>query len=186
MDWKDVGKKIASAAPLLGGLLGGPPGAAVGTGIRLLASALGLGEQETTPDAIMGLLNTDPEALVAIKKMELENKVELRRLTIEETSLYLQDRAGARQREVDIVRTTGRKDVNLYVLAWTVVLGFFALCIVLMRYPLAEGSNEVVFMLFGGLVAGFSTVLQYFFGSSKSSTDKTNLLARNAHAPPLA
>ena len=31
--------------------------------------------------------------------------------------------------------------------------------------------------LLGGLVAGFTQVLGYFFGSSKSSSDKTKLLA---------
>ena len=47
----------------------------------------------------------------------------------------------------------------------------------LMQYKLSEGSNEVVFMLFGALATGFGTVLQYFFGSSKSSSDKTQLMA---------
>ena len=46
-----------------------------------------------------------------------------------------------------------------------------------MNIPLPDGSSDVVFMLFGALVTGFGTVLQYFFGSSKSSTDKTSLLA---------
>ena len=41
---------------------------------------------------------------------------------------------------------------------------------------LPQGSNDVVFMLFGALASGFGVVLQYFFGSSKSSSDKTKHL----------
>ena len=73
---------------------------------------------------------------------------------------------------------TGAKEWNLYILAWIVVAGFFALCGILMKYKLPEGSNDVVFMLFGALSTGFGTVLTYFFGSSKSSGDKTKLMAR--------
>ena len=38
MEWKDLAADVAKAAPILGGLLGGPAGAAVG---GLIASALG-------------------------------------------------------------------------------------------------------------------------------------------------
>jgi len=45
-----------------------------------------------------------------------------------------------------------------------------------MRIKIPEGSNQVVFLLFGALATGFGQVLQYFFGSSKSSAEKTQLL----------
>jgi len=186
MDWKGIGAKVMKSAPLIGTVLGGPAGGALGSVVSMVGSALGLEPDNTTPDAVDILLTQNPDALLQLKQAEMANRVELQKLALQSDQMYLQDRASARQREVDVVKATGQKDVNLYVLAWTVVLGFFALCVVLMRYELPGGSNEVVFMLFGGLVAGFSTVLQYFFGSSKSSTDKTNLLARNAHTPPLA
>jgi hypothetical protein len=40
-----------------------------------------------------------------------------------------------------------------------------------------SSPSQVVYLLFGGLVAGFTQVIAYFFGSSKSSSDKTKLLA---------
>jgi len=80
-----------------------------------------------------------------------------------------------------VVQATGNKDVNLYVLAWVVVGGFFVLTGMLMLIPELEGrtNNAMVNILFGGLVSGFATVLGYFFGSSKGSTDKTQLLSVN-------
>jgi hypothetical protein len=70
------------------------------------------------------------------------------------------------------------RELNLYVLAWTIIIGFFTLCGILMWKPLPQGSNEVVFMLFGALSAGFGSVVGYFFGSSKSSSDKTKMLSQ--------
>jgi lipopolysaccharide export LptBFGC system permease protein LptF len=78
---------------------------------------------------------------------------------------------------MDYPAETGKKDLNLYILAWTVVGGFFALCAILMEVSLPEGSSQIVYLLFGGLVTGFTQVLGYFFGSYKSSNDKTKLLA---------
>lgn len=72
------------------------------------------------------------------------------------------------------------KEIYMYVLATIVVVGFFVLCGILMKYSLPEGSSEVVFMLFGTLSTGFGTILAYFFGSSKSSSDKTKLMSDGA------
>mgnify|MGYP001120440708 CR=1 FL=1 len=89
--------------------------------------------------------------------------------------LEIQDRTSARQREMAIVQATGKKDVNLYFLAWTVVVGFFVLTGLLMFVELK--LNQAVLILFGALSSGVGTVLAYFFGSSKSSSDKTQLMA---------
>jgi hypothetical protein len=43
---------------------------------------------------------------------------------------------------------------------------------------LPPGQNEVIFMLFGAISSGFGQVLGFFFGSSKSSADKTQLLGK--------
>ena len=42
MDWKEIGSKVLKSAPLLGSLLGGPAGGALGTAVSLIGSALGL------------------------------------------------------------------------------------------------------------------------------------------------
>jgi len=72
------------------------------------------------------------------------------------------------------------KEHYMYILASIIVVGFFVLTGILMFVELPEGTNSVVNLLFGGLVAGFATVLNYFFGSSKSSADKTAMLKNNS------
>jgi len=177
MDWKDIGKRISDAAPMLGGILGGPAGAAAGVGIKLLASLFGLSENETTPEKINELLATDPQALIKIKQMEYENQADIRRYYLQVMTAHLQDVANARAREVEITKTTGKRDINLYILAWLVVGLFFTLVGILIWATLPETNIGPVNQLFGAMAAGFGMVLTYFFGSSKSSADKNQLLA---------
>lgn len=75
-DWKDLEGFVAKAAPILGTLIGGPAGGAVG---GLIASALGV---EGTPDAVSKALNTDPEAAVKLAQIQADNKVALQNLQI--------------------------------------------------------------------------------------------------------
>ena len=167
MDWKELGKDIIQGgAPLLGGLLGGPGGAAAGA---LVASLFGADPDD--PKDIAFKMSADPDAYVKLKEFELKNEVQI-------TGMYLQDVQSARDREVEITKATGKRDVNLYVLAWVVVAGFFILTGILMFVNIPEGTSGVANLLFGALVAGFATVLNYFFGSSKGSADKNALLRR--------
>lgn len=177
MDLKTLGAKIATAAPLLGGIIAGPAGAGVGQVVNLVAGALGL-ETEATPEAIARQLETDPGALIKLRQLETTHAEQLARIALEQARLELADRADARAREIEITRSTGRRDYQLYILAWLVVLGFGGLCAILMHWSVPDGSSEVVFLLFGSLASGFTLVLQYFFGSSRSSQDKTQLLAK--------
>ncbi|WP_241085752.1 hypothetical protein [Candidatus Vondammii sp. HM_W22] len=76
MDWSDISNAVAKAAPLVGTLLGGPAGAAVG---GLVASALGT---EADPAAITTALQ-DPAALERIRKLEQDNQTDLTRMHLE-------------------------------------------------------------------------------------------------------
>lgn len=76
MKWSDIGRIVAKSAPLVGGLLGGPAGAAAG---QLVASALGT---EPTPAAVNAAL-ADPESAIKLRALELDHKTELTRLNLE-------------------------------------------------------------------------------------------------------
>jgi RsiW-degrading membrane proteinase PrsW (M82 family) len=74
------------------------------------------------------------------------------------------------------------QDWYLYALAAVVVLGFFGLTVLMMMSKMDPNNphKDIVFMMFGGLVTGFSMVLSYFFGSSAGSAQKTLELAKIA------
>jgi len=79
-DWKGLAATIGRVAPALGTILGGPVGGALGTGVSILASTLGV---EETPDAIQRALVADPEAYRKIKQAELDHETELQKLVYE-------------------------------------------------------------------------------------------------------
>lgn len=75
--WKDLGNTVASAAPLLGGALGGPGGAALG---GLVASAFGVVDD---PAKISQAIAADPNAAVKLREIETRHKTRLEELAIE-------------------------------------------------------------------------------------------------------
>ena len=180
-DWKDLGAKVASLGlPILGTALGGPAGATVGA---LVASVI---SKQLSPDTPLDALQPvsisqaidkyGPQAVEALKA-ELEHDADVKRIAANTEIAYLQDRQSARQREVDIAKVTGSKDTNLYVLAWMVVILFFGLTGFMMFQTVPEANIGPVNQLFGAMATGFGTILAYFYGSSKSSADKTKLMA---------
>ncbi len=59
------------------------------------------------------------------------------------------------------------------VLAFTIVVGFMYVLTFLL---FSEKHYEILNMMVGGLVAKFGDVINYFFGSTKESTNKTKML----------
>jgi hypothetical protein len=176
MNWDKVANLVKKSAPLLGAAVGGPPGAAIGGAVSLLLGAFGLGE-DASADQLAAAIQTDPQAAIKLRELEMGHALELGKLVLEHERIRLADIASARARQVESEKATGTRDVNLYVLAWTVVSLFFALVAVLIFRVVPDANLGPVNQLFGAMAAGFGMVLQYFFGSSKSSADKTNLLA---------
>jgi hypothetical protein len=70
-----------------------------------------------------------------------------------------------------------------------IIIGFFAMLAVLMTRDAASveklgGLQNVLFTLLGALAAAFTQVCNYWLGSSKGSSDKTDLLEKSIRAPP--
>jgi hypothetical protein len=94
---------------------------------------------------------------------------------IKEMDLILQDVANARQREVEIAKTT-KKDWMM-ALTGAIVLAAFLFLIYAVVYIQIPKSNEALFNIMIGAVMGSAgTVVAYYYGSSKGSQDKTDLL----------
>lgn len=68
------------------------------------------------------------------------------------------------------------KEVYMYALGALVVAGFFFILFIIFRAALPEGNKEIAYLVIGALVAKFGDVVNYFFGSSKGSADKTEML----------
>ena len=99
--WDKIKELIGDSAPIVGGLLGGPEGAAVG---GLLSKALGV---ENSASAIEAELVNNPEALVKLRELEMskeiavlksqyDNKVEDNRHEEHGVNLEVNDKQNAR------------------------------------------------------------------------------------------
>lgn len=121
------------------------------------------------------------EQVAELKKFEMSNKVELEKLALankqednrhleKTTEVVLGDKSNARSREVEVVKSTGKRDYALIALAAVIVIGFFAGLVSLVFVTLDKGSGtyELLYMMFGALVIKFGTVVDYFFGASET------------------
>lgn len=71
----------------------------------------------------------------------------------------------------------GTKEIYMLVLGSIVVLGFLALLYILMFVKIPEANSDLLFLAAGIEFGLATTVVNYFFGSSKSSSEKTKMLA---------
>lgn len=180
-----IGDAVVNFAPGIATILtatgvGAPIGAAIGA-VGALGRAFGLGDS-AKPEEVLSAISADPE--IRLKAMIAENdfKVKMKQAELDETKAYLEDVQSARLRQSQVEKVTGRRDTNLYMLAWTIIFGFFGLMCILLFVKIPEDSTGVIFMLFGALSASFGAVVSYFFGSSKGSADKSMELSETAKA----
>ncbi len=182
MEWKDIGRSLVSqGAPLIGGILGGPAGAAAG---KLVAGVFGADPEN--PEEVMNAIQGDPEAIAKLRELEMTHKQKLQELQLEETKAFLNDVGSAREREMAIVSATGKQDKHLHVITYVVLGSFFALILIIIFGEFGTFSddadanrlkdNPLIMMIVGALISGFTQVLSYYFGSSKGSSEKNKML----------
>ena len=174
---KDIGSKIWDVAPALTGAILAPNPVTVGLALNQIRKAIGL-----APDAkeaeIDAALVANPELKLKMVVAEQDFKTVMRQKDNDELVARLADTQGARVMKTEGEKATGKRDTNLYLLAWLMVVGFFTLMGVIMFVKVPEDSTGVVFMLFGALSSSFGAVINFFFGSSQSSKDKTELMGQ--------
>lgn len=162
-DWKGIAKMIANVAPALGTIIGGPVGGAVGTGVQILSSALGV---EATPVAIENELKNNPEALLKVKQAELSNERELQKL------IYETVQAGMLH-EASIIESLGKADASGHttrpqialMMAWMLLVPYvffgLALAWVIFDDPTVVKGLWPVVLAYFGIPVG---LLRMYFG----------------------
>jgi RsiW-degrading membrane proteinase PrsW (M82 family) len=64
-----------------------------------------------------------------------------------------------------------------YVLAGIIVLGFFIAIIVFMVHDIPKDNIGSVNLLVGALIGAFSLIVSFYWGSSKGSKDKDEIIS---------
>lgn len=145
-------------APALATAAAGPAGGAI---VSMIASKFGVKDEL---DAVTQALTSDPNAGQKMRELEMEY-----------AKLDAADRDSARKREADIAKAGGPLLTQLIVpilALGTVALTFLFIAFLLFVKIETEQQQLVIFAL-GYATAAAQQVLSYYFGSSKSSQDKT-------------
>ena len=170
--WQTVKGVISSVAPVVGTAIGGPFG---GIAANIVRSALGVDSDEAAVQA----LSSDPDALLKLKTAEMDFKKFMReadlkedQLELEEYKVTIDDRKDSRDM-AKVLKTVWPQ--MTIVIALTVMIGF-VLHTLFNSAPPAE-SKDVLYMLLGQLIAGWSASIAFFVGTTKSSAEKSGQIA---------
>ena len=162
-----IRRVVAKAAPSLARALGGPlAGAAVAQISKAIFGVPDADENELSER----LATASPEEWIALQKAERDFARALREAGVEERRIDAADRADARARQ------TAMNDWTPTVLGALIIAGFFVVlaAMVLRRLP-PDAETEFSIML-GALATMTAAVVNYFFGSSAGSKEKTRLM----------
>lgn len=167
-NWKDL---VGTVAPGLATVLAGPQ---AGFAVRALGDKL-LGKPDATEAEVAEYINRNqnPELLVKLKEIEAEERMKAKEIGYELEKLGYQERVSARG--------------SLKVVAWpqislsiVFILGYFAVVFVLFRGELVQDipdwQNSVLTTVIGVLTAAVIKIMDFWFGSSIGSKEKTQKL----------
>lgn len=188
IDWKGIGQKLASTAPLVGAALGGPSGATLGT---IIAHTLGVKDDPETVDAA---LIADPNAMIKLRQLQADTELELKRLAITEQTANLQHQQAIYSAEVsdrESARNFAAKDPKdrvrptitfalLFSVIFVIVAIFGGLASEVLKDPTAAATvGVVVGYLFGEL----KTALGFYFGSTAAQDKQSAEIAKAISKP---
>ena len=126
MDWQNVGKQIASYAPILSTILaatgvGAPAAAAVSAAGVLISGALGV---PNTPDDVAQALVSNPDAAVKIKQIEDDHGDNLAKIAQQSESTQLT----AQVTQLQTVNQTMQVEDKTRVFSWRDFWGYTSGC----------------------------------------------------------
>ncbi len=153
---------VGAVAPILGSVIGGPAGALAE---RLLSKHL-LGKEDASVEEIAqaaAAAETNPDVRLKILLAQQEYELKIGQLSLDALRAENEDRANARQREIQ----THDPTVRQLTIAFT--LGFFAVTILALANGIPKDGHDILVGLIGGLITIEMTIIAYHFGSSVGS-----------------
>jgi len=172
--WDKIKNIVIGVAPILGNAIVPGSGGAAGA---LLAKVLNC--DVTKPKTIEEKLLINV-TVNQIKLKELENNHEefLMEICAENDKLILADIQNARQREIKLASNKSSLNIPMYILGIIIVVGFFGLLTILLRKEVPPDNIRMLDIMFGCLVTCFTSVVQYFYGSSRGSSEKNDAITK--------
>lgn len=160
-------RAVAGIAPQLAHALGGPLAGAAVTAISTAIFGTEIMDEEKISAA---LERASAEQILALTKAEQDFRLALRQVTLDELKVDAGDRASARDRQSEM------SDWTPSVLGALIIGGFFIVLAAMIARKLPPGTETEFSIMLGALATMTAAVVNYFFGSSAGSREKTRLL----------
>lgn len=182
MKWSDVTDFLGGVAPVVGTILGGPAGGAVG---GLVAKALGVEEK---PDAVIEALKNQPDALLKIKELENSKALSELQASLDEKKLYAESEkanlstvTSAQNMQVSALNqsdTFSKQFVYWFAIGWSLFSMGYIGFITFGDIPAnnIRFADTILGFLLGTAISG---ILQFFYGSSIGSRNAQDALLKN-------
>ncbi|MDH0749541.1 hypothetical protein N5D61_24760 [Pseudomonas sp. GD03842] len=188
MNWSDIGNMVGKAAPVVGTLLGGPAGAAVGA---LVASALNV---PNDPESVSAVLASNPDAFAKVQELQLNAKVQLQQLAVTAENNRLQaeatqyaaeaaDRDSARKLAASQPRDFVRPALTVLMLAGSL----FIIVSIMTGWALDVVTNTTAALTVGNVMGAWfmmtKEVMGFWFGMTKESQKQSAVITDFAVTP---
>ena len=164
---RKLGQILAKTAPQLAHALGGPlAGAAVSTIARVV-----FGREAMSHAQIEAALDqASPEQWMALRRAEQEFEQAMAAHAVSFAQIAADDRDSARARHIAL------KDRSPAILGGLIIGGFFVVLGAMLVVGWPNGAPEAYSIMLGALATMTAAVVNYFFGSSAGSREKTRFL----------
>jgi len=174
--WDAIKNTIGTVAPAIGTAIGGPFGGMAGA----VLSKILTGKSDSSPQEIENAYkNASPEIIYKLKQADLQFKVRIAELEKEEAEIAAKDRQSARESQKFFVKL-GKIDFMCPVLGAGMMIGVFSIIYLLFIVGAIPAEVKAILdMVLGSLLTCLITTFQFYFGSSKGSARKTEMLAKN-------
>lgn len=160
--------------------LGGPIGTMAGSALN---AALGA-KPGSTVDSVLSALTKTPmtsEQMAAVQAAENDFQLKMKALDIQSVDdlekMASDDRASARNREIQV------KDHTPAILAAFITIGFFGTLWYVFGHGVKPEAHDLALTMVGVLGTAWTGVVSYYFGSSRGSDDKTQIIGDIAKQP---
>jgi hypothetical protein len=174
MDWT---KLVSTVAPWIGTALGGPLG---GMAVEAAANALGLTDK-TVDSVKQALAGVTPDQMLALKKADQDFALQMQALGFKQITdmetLAAGDRKDARGMQVS------KPSPVPAMLSISVTLGYFGILIGMMVGWLKVDNSQALLIMLGSLGTAWGSVMAFWFGTTRDSGRKTELLAQSTPNP---
>ena len=175
--WLSAG---ASFVPGAGPVIAATINNIAGTHGVTLAAPADASLPETLENAVAALTGNSA-ALGALKQADNDYALQMQAAGFKQVAdleaLAVQDRESARNREIQVRDKT--PEIGFYVLT----IGFFTALFCLFHFPIPADNKSIIFTAMGALTTVWIASATYFYGTTRGSANKDQVLASIAKQP---